>query len=66
MLGGWLATTAADNAITTKKALFEKADVEGPRHQYSIADFIGKTDFLLRAAETFGCSRGTAVQRLST
>ena len=66
LLGGWLATTAADNAITTKTALFEIAKVDGPRHQYGIADFIGKTDFLLKAAETFGCSRGDAVQRLST
>lgn len=66
LLGGWLATTAADNAITTRTALFEIARVEGPRHQYSIADFIGKTDFLLTAAEAFGCSRADAVERLST
>lgn len=65
LLGGWLATIAADNVITTKTALFEIACIEGPRHQYGIADFIGKTDFLLAAAETYGCSRANAVQQLS-
>jgi hypothetical protein len=46
--------------------LFEFLGIEGQRRQYPIADFIGKTDFLLKAAETLGCPRDEAIRKLTT
>lgn len=66
ILGSWLAATAADNAIVGRAFLFGLLGIEGQRHQYPIADFIGKTELLLRAAQALGCPRDEAIQTLTT